>query len=77
MVTLIPAAYRSMVMSWVTFFIVFKNQNATTNDAVKQAIEAVNEFWLKWGIPMKNTGLPHSGKVLDFFCCPGKPLKIL
>ena len=39
------------------FFPFFKNQNARTNDAVKQTIEAVTEIWLKSGIPMKSSWL--------------------
>ena len=38
------------------FHIFFKNRNVTTNDAVKQLIEAVTEIWLELGIPMKIVG---------------------
>ena len=30
-----------------SFFRIFKNQNVTTNNAVKRTIEAVTEIWLK------------------------------
>ena len=36
------------------FFYIFKDLNATKNDAVTQTIEAVTEIWLKSGIPMKS-----------------------
>jgi len=48
------------------FFHIFKNQNATTNDAVKRTIEAVTEIWLKSGIPMKSSWL-HSKQLLKIF----------
>ena len=41
---------------------------------------------LYWYLPLSSrfdlvwhsdSGLPHPGKVLDFFCCPGKSLKVL
>ena len=35
------------------FFHIFKNQNETTNDAVKRTIESVTELWLKSGILMR------------------------
>ena len=35
------------------FFHIFKNQNETTNDAVKRTIESVTEIWLKSGIHMR------------------------
>ena len=48
------------------FFPFFKNQNARTNDAVKQTIEAVTEIWLKSGIPMISSWL-HWKQLLKIF----------
>ena len=47
-------------------FHIFKNQNATTNEAVKQTIGAATEIWLKSGIPVKNSWL-HSKQLLKVF----------
>ena len=48
------------------FFHIFKNQNATTTDAVKQTIAAVIEIWLKSEIPIKSNWL-HSKQLLKIF----------
>ena len=61
-----------MVMSCVTFFIFFKNQNATTNDAVKRTIESETELRLKSGIPMKSSWL-DSKQLLKIFDWWKKP----
>ena len=63
---LIPAAYRPMVMSCITFFRIFKNLNATANDAVERMIKAAIEIWLKSGIPIKSSWL-HSKQLLKNF----------
>ena len=55
-----------MVISCI--FLIFKNQNAATNDAVKRTIEAVTEIWLKSEIPMKSSWL-HSKQLLKIFNC--------
>ena len=39
------------------FFHIFKNQNTTTNDAVKRMIEAETEIWLKSGISTESSWL--------------------
>ena len=54
-----------MVILCITFSI-FKDQNATTNDAVKRTTEAVTKIWLKSGIPMKSSWL-HSKQILKIF----------
>ena len=48
------------------FFHIFKNQNATTTDAVKRTIEVVTEIWLKSGILMES-GWLHSKQLLNVF----------
>ena len=48
------------------FFHIFKNRNATTNDAVKRTVEAVTEIWFKSGIHMKSRWL-HSKPLLKIF----------
>ena len=57
------------------FFHIFKNQNATTTDAVKRTIEAVTEIWLKSGIPMESSWL-HSKQLLNVFESWKKFLKV-
>ena len=52
------------VMHYV--FHIFKNRNATTNDAVKRTIEAVTEIWFKSGIYMKSSWL-HLKPLLKIF----------
>ena len=37
------------------FLHIFKNQNDSTNDAVKQTSETVTEIWLKSGIRIKSS----------------------
>ena len=39
------------------FFYIFKNQNVTKTDVIKQPIKAVTEIWLKSGISMKSNWL--------------------
>ena len=48
------------------FFHIFKNQNATTHDAVKQTMEAVTEICLKSGIPINSSWL-HPKQLLKIF----------
>ena len=49
-----------------SFFHIFKNQNATTNDAVNRMIEAVLEIWLKSVISEKSSWL-HSKQLPKIF----------
>ena len=61
------AAYRPMMMLFKHYFFhIFKNQNDTTNDAVKRTIEAVTEIWLKSEISMKSSWM-HSKQLLKNF----------
>ena len=48
------------------FFHIFKNQNATINDAVKRTIKARIKIWLKSVIPMKSSRL-YSKQLLKIF----------
>ena len=54
-----------MMMPCITFF-PFLKLKMTTNDTVKQTIEAVTEIWLKSGIPMKSRWL-QSKQLMKIF----------